>query len=170
VATALSPFTRVVIDLLADAAADTAAPSALRVGFRAEVQSMYPAIRHGETIVVSPVREDAIAEGDVLLCRQGHRLLAHRFVAWRAVGDGRLLELRGDAKSASDALVAATAVIGRVESVQRDGQTLRLCGPGPRWQHRVRAAAFRTRAYFARRFGRASTNARMRRVAGSHEA
>jgi hypothetical protein len=153
VVTALSPFTRVVIDLLADAR-DSAASSGLRVGFRAEGLSMYPSIRHGETIIVGPVGEEAIVLGDVLLCRQGNRLLAHRVVAWRDLDGARMLDLRGDGKRDCDAPVPPSAVIGRVESVQRNGRTIRLCGRRARLRHYARLAASRMHTFVAARLRR----------------
>jgi hypothetical protein len=106
---------------------------------------MYPSIRDGELITVGPVDGDAIVRGDVLLCRNGNRVLAHRVVAITGRGGARVLRLRGDAKLACDAPIAVNHVIGKVESVRRNGRTIALCGPLARLRYRARRAAARVK-------------------------
>ena len=144
----LSPFTRVGTDLVG-AAADSAWPIGMSVRFRAEGLSMYPAIRHGELIIVGPIAGDQVVRGDVLLCRHKTRVLAHRVVAVTGHGNERVLQLRGDAKRACDAPVAVGDVIGKVLSVCRNGHAIPLCGRAARLRHRARLAASRAIAIAA---------------------
>jgi signal peptidase len=117
------------------------------VRFRAEGTSMYPTIRDGETITIARVSIDEVVQGDVLLCRQGQRVVAHRVVG-ATVGDAaRIFELRGDAKAACDAPVGADAVVGRVIAVSRNGRIVPLCGLVARLRHRARATASQTKSF-----------------------
>ena len=117
--------------------------------FRAEGTSMYPTIRDGESIAIAAVAADDIVAGDVLLCRHGTRLLAHRVVGVAARGAGRVFELRGDAKRACDAPVGADAVVGKVIAVHRGGRTVSLTGRAARLRRAARAAASRAKACVA---------------------
>ena len=126
---------------------DEALRHGTRVRFRAEGDSMYPTIRDGESITIAAVSTAEVVRGDVLLCRHGKRVLAHRVVAVTARGSDRVFHLRGDAKAACDAPVAAGDVVGRVISVCRNGRTASLCGPASRLRHRAQAAASRAKAF-----------------------
>jgi signal peptidase I len=116
------------------------------VRFRAEGESMCPTIRDGDRITVAPVTADAVVPGDVLLCRHGHRVLAHRLVAVTREGDDRSFHLRGDAKRGPDAPVHAPDIVGRVISVARRTREIRLCGRWARLRRAARIAASRAKA------------------------
>jgi signal peptidase I len=119
------------------------------VRFRAEGISMYPTIRDGEMITVVAISADEVNRGDILLCRHGRRLLAHRVVALtRSAGRG-IFELRGDAKASSDSIVGAGEVVGKVIDVYRKGRRISLGGRAARLRRRARSAASRTRALIA---------------------
>jgi signal peptidase I len=122
------------------------------VRFRAEGNSMYPTIRDGEAIMVAAVCTNDGVRGDVLLCRHGKRLLAHRVVGVTTDGTERFFELRGDAKASCDAPVGARAVVGRVVGVRRNGREIALSGRAARLRHRARAAASGAKALFAASF------------------
>ena len=122
------------------------------VRFRAEGISMYPTIRDGEAITVAAVSTDEVVRGDVLLCRHGTRVLAHRVVGVTTCGTERFFELRGDAKTSCDAPVAAKAVVGRVVGVRRNGRVIPLSGRAARIRHGARAAASRAVSFIASGF------------------
>lgn len=115
------------------------------ISFRADGQSMYPSIRDGESIIVGPVNTDQIVRGDVLLCRHGDRVLAHRVVHLSGVGPERLLRLRGDAKRGCDTPVVVSSVIGQVTAVRRKGRTIPLSGRWARLRYRARTMASRAK-------------------------
>jgi signal peptidase I len=119
------------------------------VRFRAEGISMYPTIRDGEAITVAPVAADEVVTGDVLLCRQGTRVLAHRVVDVTRCGTERIFELRGDAKISCDAPVRASAVVGRVVGVVRNGRVISLSGRVARLRYHARKTASRSRSFIA---------------------
>lgn len=107
---------------------------------------MRPTIRDGELITVAAVAAGDIVCGDVLLCRQGDRVLAHRLVAITREHGDRSFHLRGDAKRGRDTPVGARDVVGRVTSVARRTREIRLCGRAARLRRAARAAASRVRA------------------------
>ena len=108
---------------------------------------MHPAIGDGESIAIAPVAAGDIVAGDVLLCRHDARLLAHRVVRVTPSGDGPLFELRGDAKSASDAPVGYDAVVGRVVGVVRGSRLVAVSGRRARVRRAVRTIASRAKKY-----------------------
>jgi signal peptidase I len=124
---------------------EQALTSGTMVRFRAEGISMYPTIRDGETITVTSVPTDAIVRGDVLLCRHGTRVLAHRVVGVTNRGGARFFELRGDAKASCDPAVGGSAVVGKVVDVCRNGRLIPLCGRRARLRRAARAAASRAK-------------------------
>ena len=89
--------------------------------FRAEGTSMRPTIRHGETLTVEPVDLETVDPGDILLYRHGDRPVAHRVVEIRRKQTPVEFVLRGDAKAACDAPVAADHVMGRVRVPESRG-------------------------------------------------
>jgi hypothetical protein len=143
-AVTLPSFATVVTDLFQGPLRHTPiAPTS--ICFRACGQSMHPSIRDGESVIVGPMNPDRIVRGDVLLCRHGDRVLAHRVVDLSGTGEDRILRLRGDAKRDCDGPVVASMVIGRVESVRRDGRTIALSGRWARLRYRARTAASRAK-------------------------
>jgi signal peptidase I len=118
------------------------------VRFRAEGISMHPTIRDGEAITIAPVVTDDVVSGDVLLCRHGQRVLAHRVVAVTTCGTERFFELRGDANASCDTPIGANAIVGRVVGVRRNGRLLLLSGRAAR-RSSARAAAAHAMSFIA---------------------
>jgi hypothetical protein len=122
------------------------------VRFRADGISMYPTIRDGEAITVARVSAAEVVRGDVLLCRHGMRVLAHRVVGVTTCGSERFFALRGDAKASCDASVSGSGVVGRVIGVHRNGRAIALSGRPARWRYHARAAASRAATAFRGRW------------------
>ena len=95
------------------------------VRFRAEGWSMYPAIQDGEIVDVSPARAADIRIGDVLLCRIGTTVVAHRVVRLEGTPTARIV-LRGDAAFADDEPIAPREVLGLVIATARADDRRRL--------------------------------------------
>jgi hypothetical protein len=108
---------------------------------------MYPTIRDGEVVTIAPIAAGDIVRGDVLMCRHSERFLTHRVVAVTGRDPDRVFHLRGDAKAACDAPVAAVDVVGRVISVGRNGRVIPMSGRAARLRHRARATASRARTF-----------------------
>lgn len=96
------------------------------VRFRASGWSMHPAIDDGEAITVEPIAAGTIRVGDVLLCRKGRGVVAHRVTAIDESSEPRRLVLRGDAAATADKSIVDADVWGRVVAVERNGRTVRL--------------------------------------------
>lgn len=105
------------------------------VRFRARGPSMSPSIRDGESLTVAPVTAREIAVGDVILYRSPRGLTAHRVLA-ALPGDQPAWRVSGDAPGSEEERVPADHVLGRVESVRRDGVDRPVGG------HAVSRAAF----------------------------
>ena len=118
------------------------------VQFRAEGRSMHPTIRDGETITAAPVAIADVVRGDVLLCRHGGRVLAHRIVSIAGQGRARQFELRGDSQFASHARVAGDDIVARIVAVERGGRSIAV--PGGWVADRARLTVAWTRRTIAR--------------------
>lgn len=114
---------------------------------------MHPTIRDGETVLVEPVGALAIRRGDILLCRTGRGVTAHRVVAIRKREQARVFILRGDASLSCDEPVDAEQVLGRVVQVERDERVIDLASMSARLRHlaRLRAARLKSALLPARR-------------------
>lgn len=90
------------------------------VRFQAKGDSMYPSIRCGEHVHVSPAEAETLRVGDVVLARARRGLTAHRVVK---LHDNSVIT-RGDNALGRDAVLEHDAVIGRVTLVERGGAQL----------------------------------------------
>jgi len=108
------------------ALAEHVVDTGMSIRFRACGDSMYPAILDGDRITVAPVAAHEIARGDILLYRDGNRVLAHRLIGVAAYGTERRFRLRGDTNVRCDAPVRAAQIVGRVVAVERDGRAIAL--------------------------------------------
>ena len=108
-----------------------------KVSFSAPGHSMYPTILANETLVVEPLVPLEVHKGDIVLYRSNGSLIAHRVKG--VVRDGRTKEfstlltsfcfiLRGDAARTPDEPVSAEQVLGKVISVERNGNIINPYG------------------------------------------
>ncbi|MGD2147791.1 MAG: S24/S26 family peptidase [Anaerolineae bacterium] len=98
--------------------------SALR--FQASGDSMRPFIRSGDILVVEPAEARGVRAGDVVLVRQGERLLVHRVVA-APLDSADALTVKGDAHLMPDPPLRRDQVLGKVTAVQRAGTDVAVC-------------------------------------------
>lgn len=87
--------------------------------------SMMPFIRSGDKIFISPVDNNTIRSGDILvfLRRSDERVIAHRVVK---TSSGRFLGKGDNVEEQNDGWVLFGDVLGRVEQVQREGRSVWL--------------------------------------------
>lgn len=87
--------------------------------FHTTGHSMYPAIAHGDQVILGPLPEGGARVGDVVLAgtRDGPRL--HRVVSAGTDPSGPFLLVRGDAETGPGERVRPEAVCGRVVRVHR---------------------------------------------------
>ena len=99
---------------------------ALRAGrevkFRAIGSSMIPAIWPGDILIAQSAACSFPEPGEVALILNDRGLRAHRIIENREVSQARSIITRGDALAECDAIVPASAVLGRV--VSRNGRWL----------------------------------------------
>jgi len=94
--------------------------------------SMLPAIPVGAELEIAPVEGRLCRVGDVVVFRQGDRLVAHRLLFGWGEGAGAWFLQRGDGVSPLGAIRART-ILGRVVAVRRPGgETVRLAAPEAR--------------------------------------
>jgi hypothetical protein len=137
--------------------------------FVAEGWSMHPAIRDGEKVEVVPVALAEIRRGDILLCRVGPALVAHRVVRiddWPSGRPGglagdvmRQIVLRGDSSFADDAPLEVSRILGRVTAVLRHGRAVPLATPAARVFGLLGARAWRAKRRLAEAIRRAPRRA-----------
>lgn len=118
-----------------------------RVRFRPGGQSMRPAIKDGEAILVEPVKLSQIHPDDIILYRMERGVIAHRVQRLEQRGGDILFITRGDTSHADDAPVPAEDVLGLVVAVERDGRTITLTGRTARWRRAARRLASRVRSW-----------------------
>ena len=120
--------------------------------FRADGRSMYPTIKDGEAITVTPVEPSHVKRGDIILCRFERGVVAHRVLriakrkASRSHKDFVLTTffiLRGDAAIACDEPVEPQQVLGKVISVERDGRSITLDSRRAKFFYTVRVFVLR---------------------------
>ena len=88
------------------------------VHLRVAGASMVPALWPGDLVTVRSYEAPELQAGSIIVFRQNERLVVHRLMRWE---DGCAVA-RGDAHFCLDRPVPASDVIGRVESVLRDGR------------------------------------------------
>ena len=101
-----------------DATIDDLLARGIAVRFRAAGDSMYPAIRCGEYLLVEPVELGKLSRGDVVLARLARGLTAHRIVHLA----GSRIITRGDHCSTDDPVFTAEQIVGMVAASERNGR------------------------------------------------
>src|SRR5690349_17522257 len=96
------------------------------VRLRVHGTSMLPAIWPGDTVTVRGIQIAQLQLGDIVLFGRDDRLYAHRLIR-KFIRDGReFLITRGDRHRQSDPPVSAEEVLGRVESILREGSSVEV--------------------------------------------
>ena len=92
--------------------------------FRAKGFSMYPFIKDGDVITVSPLRRTSLSLGDVVafIPPRTEKLTIHRVIGKK----GNSCLIRGDNTSQNDGLIHETNILGYVTRVERDGKKVSL--------------------------------------------
>jgi hypothetical protein len=94
--------------------------------FKATGDSMHPLIENGDVLVVEPVTP-TFSVGDILLnSRPDGLVTAHRLVRIRRRNGSRVLVTKGDSLDYLDPPITPEQVLGRIISVERNGQTAKL--------------------------------------------
>jgi signal peptidase I len=84
--------------------------------------SMVPVLWPGDLLTISHSEPASLAPDSIIVFRQDDRLIVHRLLR----REGAMLVTRGDARPCLDVPIAAADVVGRVETIHRDGRSVRL--------------------------------------------
>jgi len=110
-----------------------------RLRFQVKGDSMFPAVRDGDTLDVEPLTSQRVRKDDIVFYKSPRGMMvAHRAVRVFDAGGALRVVARGDANTGEAEEVDAREVLGRVVAVERRGRALRLdrgwrrypvCGP-----------------------------------------
>jgi signal peptidase I len=111
------------------------------IRFRAPGDSMYPTIRNGDVITVTPLGASSVTNGDIILYQHRSGVAAHRVMRIikrseensrsalkdpqdRSSSETLHFFLRGDAALVFDDPVSADHILGKVTLVEREGRRI----------------------------------------------
>jgi signal peptidase I len=94
------------------------------VRFRALGSSMFPTFRSGDVLSVDACAADGLEVGEVAVVCDADRLFAHRLVEKQLDRSDPVVVTRGDSHWRSDPPRPASAVVGRVVSIGRNGRVI----------------------------------------------
>jgi signal peptidase I len=88
--------------------------------------SMWPALRPGDRIAITPFSSDDLSDGDVVALRRDGGFVVHRITELKRDTALLLLRTRGDTNMAADPWVTERDVVGIAVNVTRKGKTLAI--------------------------------------------
>lgn len=135
------------------------------VRFRARGHSMHPQVRDGDEVQITPIAEEDVRVGDILLYRsQLETVVVHRVIGVRTIEGQVYFRLKGDLALHIESVPSA-AVLGKVVRIERDDHGWST--ETPRARALARALAFasypftivylalvKAKAFLLRAFGR----------------
>ena len=89
--------------------------------YRALGHSMSPFIKSGSILTIKPDKK--IDMGDVILCKSGDSLFAHRVIAKNSLNGESIFITKGDNLSDRDPEVNSQSVLGKVIEIEYEGIT-----------------------------------------------
>ena len=118
-----------------------------RMRFRAQGASMRPNIIENDAVIVAPVSDSAVRQGDVLLTQGESGLKVHRVVQ-QNLSAGTFVT-RGDSGQENDPPICTS--LGRVIAVERGGRTITTLGRASRITAKLNSALLRLKLASMRR-------------------
>jgi hypothetical protein len=100
---------------------------------------MHPTIRHGDVLVMEPLRAPGRI-GDILLYIARGRPVAHRMIAFVHNNGSASMIMKGDSAAQPDLPVQPRQVVGRVALIERRGRRVNPYGARSRAAFRLHAA------------------------------
>lgn len=92
---------------------------------RVSGSAMRPAIEDGDLVTIDPVSAQSVRSGDIVLYQSlRDTALIHRVVRLEQRAAGRFVVTRGDASTALDVPVPVHHVMGRVSTIDRNGERI----------------------------------------------
>lgn len=92
------------------------------VRLRVTGTSMMPCMLPGDLVTVKRASSNEVSDGEIVLFKRANGFGLHRVVAQPEAVPGCALLTRGDRLRNNDPLVSSEALLGRVESIERNGR------------------------------------------------
>ena len=87
---------------------------------------MYPLFKKGDFIFIEPVDIKHVSVGDIIVCRRGRRMAAHRLIKICRDSGRKILVTKGDTFSEFDEPVYSENVLGRITAIERRGRHISI--------------------------------------------
>lgn len=95
------------------------------IKFKARGSSMRPFIKDGDIVEVQPIGNTSIKSGDVLLFKSSPETIClHRVIKIK----GNKFTIKGDASRRIDGIVESQNIIGKLNSIERNGSPVQITG------------------------------------------
>jgi signal peptidase I len=92
--------------------------------------SMRPAIEDGDMIIIEPIKDSPVKQGDIILYQtRFDTAVIHRVVRIEKAASGRSVLTRGDASAQTDIPAPLHRILGRVRQVERAGERINVGRP-----------------------------------------
>ena len=116
-------------------------------------QSMFPDIRHGDTVVIDPAGAPGmLLIGDIIAWNRDNDMVLHRIIHIYESGDEIFFLTRGDSSRTSDEPVSFRMIAGRVTMIERKGKNIKPVSRPliPEWRYRLNGIRAVARVYWRR--------------------
>ncbi len=88
-------------------------------------KGMLPTINIGDIAEIIPIHTSSLKSNNIIFFRQNETFLVRRIIECMYSGNGEF-RVKGDNQSEPEPLVAASQIIGKVISIERDGQRIEI--------------------------------------------
>ena len=109
-----------------------------RTRIRIQGRSMYPALRHGDQVIVAPVVYDELAAGDMIVFYDKRGIICHRLLRKKQ----RQCHLKGDTNIWTDPPIGWSQVLGRVTHIVENDGAIRCIDLDSQRRHAALVARF----------------------------
>jgi signal peptidase I len=100
--------------------------------------SMRPAIEDGDIIIIEPIKDSPVKQGDIVLYQtRFDTAVIHRVVRIEKASSGRSVLTRGDASAQADIPASVHRILGRVRQVERAGERINVGRPRSRFIEKI---------------------------------
>jgi len=106
--------------------AETLLDENLQLSFRMKGNSMYPALKAGDTGIVEKCNVEHLRIGNIVVFKANEKLVAHRLVKIITHDESKFFVAKGDKNYHTDIPFSAEAIVGKVNSFKRNNKTRRL--------------------------------------------
>lgn len=113
--------------------------------------SMSPAIEDGDLVMIEPINDGRINQGDIILYQSRFdTAVIHRVIRVERSSNDRTVITRGDAASQNDLAIPFNKILGRVKHIERAGEQIKMVQPMSKFSQWFLALLKRFRLYSKR--------------------